>query len=180
MNSALRVSEAHPITPHQPRSYCFSGAARYDWQHSVPKGSQRRWSFTFRSLKQPSIAPIAPANLSGEKKRSIVGRVVTGTLQGYDSSYLAPTPILQNRPPCVSRLARGLWVGKRCRSTRTCSGRIGRRWRVTLHVDGPGIPIQCLENWGAELEIIILMLQYVCWSLLPWCIFHRNCIWLNL
>lgn len=38
-------------------SYCFSGAARYDWQHSVPEGSQRRWSFTFRSLKQPSIAP---------------------------------------------------------------------------------------------------------------------------
>ena len=42
---------------HHPRSYCFSGAARYDWQHSVPEGSQRRWSFTFRSLKQPSIAP---------------------------------------------------------------------------------------------------------------------------
>ena len=32
-------------------SYCFSGAARYDWQHSIPEGLQKRWSFTFRSLK---------------------------------------------------------------------------------------------------------------------------------
>ncbi len=37
---------------HTLRSYSFSGVARYDWQHSIPEGSQKRWSFTFRSLKE--------------------------------------------------------------------------------------------------------------------------------
>ena len=30
--------------------------------------------------------------------------------------------------------ARGLWVGKRCLSTRTCSGRTGRRWRSEIAI----------------------------------------------
>ncbi|CAK9051073.1 unnamed protein product [Durusdinium trenchii] len=33
-------------------SYSFSGPARYQWEHCVPTGQDRRWSVTFRSLAE--------------------------------------------------------------------------------------------------------------------------------
>ena len=38
-----------------PRSlYLIDGEARQDWEHSIPGVEQKRWSITFRTMRQPS------------------------------------------------------------------------------------------------------------------------------
>lgn len=52
------------------------------------------------------------------------------TLDRHTSgAWIASSAPNRMEVPVQSSRARGLWVGKRCLSTRTCSGRIGRRWR---------------------------------------------------
>ena len=45
----------------EPRSaYLLAGAARSEWEHSIPPVAALRYSITFRNLREPGAAPHAP------------------------------------------------------------------------------------------------------------------------
>jgi alkylated DNA repair protein (DNA oxidative demethylase) len=55
----------------QPRSaYVLGGAARSEWQHSIPAVKQTRYSITFRTLRERSAKARAPEGSHAEAPRS--------------------------------------------------------------------------------------------------------------
>jgi alkylated DNA repair dioxygenase AlkB len=53
---------ARAAQPLAPRSiYHLSGPARHEWEHSIVPMETTRWSITFRSLADPSLAKGAAA-----------------------------------------------------------------------------------------------------------------------